>query len=75
MVFGSLTIGFLNLLGLPASNLFLQIMFGGSTLRPILSISSLFLSIIAVAAIGVIASLYPTSVALGVSPVQAMQRK
>ncbi len=75
IAFGSLTIGILNLLGLPASNLFLQIMFGGSTLRPILSISSLFLSIIAVAVIGVIASLYPTSVALGVSPVQAMQRK
>jgi len=72
---GSLTIGALNLLGLPASNLFLQVLFGGSTLKPILSISSLFLSIIAVTIIGVLASLYPTSVALGVSPVQAMQRK
>lgn len=72
---GSLTIGVLNLLGLPASNLFLQVLFGGSTLKPILSISSLFLSVVAVAVIGVVASLYPTSVALGVSPVQAMQRK
>lgn len=75
IVFASLTIGILNVLGLPASNLFLQVLFGGSVLKPILSISSLFLSIIAVAVIGVIASLYPTSVALGVSPVQAMQRK
>lgn len=75
IAFGSLTIGMLHVLGLPASNLFLQVMFGGSSLKPILSISSLFLSIIAVAVIGVIASLYPTSVALGISPVQAMQRK
>ena len=75
IVFGSLTIGILNLLGLPAGNLFLQVLFGGSALKPILSISSLFLSILVVAVIGVIASLYPTSVALGVSPVQAMQRK
>ena len=72
---GSLTIGVLNLLGLPASNLFLQVLFGGSALKPILSMSSLFLSVIAVAIVGVVASLYPTSVALGVSPVQAMQRK
>lgn len=75
IVVGSLTIGVLNLLGLPASNLFLQVLFGGSTLKPILSISSLFLSVIAVAIVGVVASLYPTSVALGISPVQAMQRK
>ena len=75
IAFGSLTIGVLNMLGLPASNLFLEILFGGSILKPILSISSLFLSIVAVAIIGVVASLYPTSVALGVSPVQAMQRK
>lgn len=75
IVFGAATIGILNLMGLPASNLFLQVLFGGSTLNPILSTSSLFLSLLAVAVIGVIASLYPTSVALGVSPVQAMQRK
>ena len=74
IVFGAATIGILNFLGLPASNLFLQVLFGGSTLKPILSTSSLYLSLIAVAFIGVIASLYPTSVALGVSPVQAMQK-
>ncbi len=75
IAFGSLTIGILNLLGLPATNIFLQVLFGGSTLKPVLSISSLFLSVIAVAIVGVVASLYPTSIALGVSPVQAMQRK
>lgn len=75
MAAGALVIGALNLIGLPASNLFLQVLFGGSVLKPVLSVSSLYLSVAAVAAIGVLASLYPTSVALGVSPVQAMQKR
>ncbi|CAA9582902.1 MAG: hypothetical protein AVDCRST_MAG86-3089 [uncultured Truepera sp.] len=74
VAFGGLTIGVLNVLGLPAGNLFLQVLFGGPVLRPVLSISALYVSVIAVAVIGVVASLYPTSVALGVSPVRAMQK-
>lgn len=75
MAAGALVIGVLNLLGLPAGNLFLQVLFGGSVLKPVLSVSSLYLSVAAVAVIGVLASLYPTSVALQVSPVQAMQKR
>lgn len=75
MAAGGLTIGILNAVGLPASNLFLQVLFGGSVLKPVLSIASLFISMVAVAVIGVLASLYPTSVALGVSPVQAMGKR
>ncbi len=74
MAIGSLVIGIFNIVGLSAGNLFFQILFGGSTLNPILSISSLFISLFVVAVIGVIASLYPVSVALRISPVQAMQR-
>ena len=51
-----------------------QNLFGGSTLNPILAVSSLFTSLGIVAVIGVVASLYPASVALGIAPVQAMQR-
>lgn len=72
---GSLTVGLLNALGLPANNLFLQILFGGSVLRPVVSVGALGLSIVAVAVVGVVSSLYPTSVALGVSPLQAMQKR
>ena len=72
---GSAVIGALNLIGLGAPNLFLQILFGGAVLKPVLSISSLYLSMIVVAVVGVVASLYPVSVALGVAPVQAMQNK
>ena len=65
----------MNAVGIPASNLFLQILFGGPVLKPVLSILSLFVAVVAVAVIGVLASLYPTSVALRVSPVQAMSRR
>ena len=71
---GSAVIGTLNLIGLGAPNLFLQILFGGAVLNPVLSISSLYLSMIVVAVVGVVASLYPVAVALGVAPVQAMQK-
>lgn len=75
MAAGALTIGVLNAVGIPASNLFLQVLFGGSVLKPVLSAFSLLISVAAVAVIGVLASLYPTSVALKVSPVQAMSRR
>lgn len=74
VAFGSAVIGTLNLVGLGAPNLFLQILFGGAVLKPVLSLSSLYLSMIVVAVVGVVASLYPVSVALGVAPVQAMQK-
>ena len=61
---GSAVIGALNLIGLGAPNLFLQILFGGAVLNPVLSISSLYLSMIVVAVVGVVASLYPVAVAL-----------
>ncbi len=75
MAAGALSVGVLNAVGIPASNLFLQLLFGGPVLKPVLSILSLFVSVVAVAVIGVLASLYPTSVALRVSPVQAMSRR
>lgn len=75
MAAGALSVGVLNAVGIPASNLFLQILFGGPVLKPVLSILSLLVAVVAVAVIGVLASLYPTSVALRVSPVQAMSKR
>jgi putative ABC transport system permease protein len=71
---GSLTVGVLNAVGIQATNLFLQVLFGGAALHPVLSFGSLVAAIFAVAVIGVAASLYPASVALRVSPARAMQR-
>lgn len=72
---GIAIIGALNAIGLTASNIFFQILFGGSTLRPVLSVTSLVSSLFIVVFIGILASLYPVSVALGITPVQAMQKK
>lgn len=72
---GSLIVGVLNLIGLPASNVFLQTLFGGAELKPVLSLFSLAASLVAVTVIGVLASLYPAAVALGITPVQAMGRR
>ncbi|MDC7228426.1 MAG: FtsX-like permease family protein [Spirochaetales bacterium] len=66
------------LLGLNAScinidNMFVRMLLGGSELRPVISIQTLLLDLIGVVAIGVAASLYPTVVALRISPVTAME--
>ena len=58
--------------GIRASNLFLQILFGGERLQPEISAGSVAFSLIMVAAIAVISSLYPLAVALRISPRQAM---
>jgi putative ABC transport system permease protein len=71
---GGLAVGVLNVVGLEATNLFLQVLFGGTALHPVLSPGSLVAAVIAVAVIGIGASLYPASVALRVSPARAMQR-
>ena len=58
--------------GIPASNLFLQILFGGEVLRPEVSPGSVMFSLVMVAVIAVVSSLYPLAVALRISPRQAM---
>ena len=58
--------------GIRATNLFLRILFGGEVLRPVVSFGSVAFSLLMVAAIGVLSSLYPLAVALRISPRQAM---
>ena len=58
--------------GIRAGNLFLRILFGGELLRPEISPGSVALSLLMVAAIALLASLYPLIVALRISPRQAM---
>ena len=58
--------------GIPASNLFLQILFGGEVLRPEVSPGSVMFSLVMVAVIAVVSSLYPLAVALRISLRQAM---
>ncbi len=74
VLMGALLIGIIKGIGIQSSNVFFEILFGGATLRPILSLSSVLWSLLATVGIGVLSSLYPTAVALRISPVRAMQK-
>jgi putative ABC transport system permease protein len=73
IVAGCLILLILNLTGIEAPNMFFRIIFGGEVLRPVLSISSVLLSLVVVSVISIVASLYPVAIALKVQPVKAMQ--
>ena len=68
-----LTILILNLLALPATNPFLQILFAGEALKPQLSVLSVFSSALIVMVLGIIAHTYPVSMALKIQPIRAIQ--
>ena len=66
--------GILGATGIESSNEVLQIFMGGPVLSPVVSGASVFQSLIAVILVGIFASLYPASIALGIQPVTAMNQ-
>lgn len=72
VVLGVAALLILGATGIRASNLFLRILFGGEVLQPAISAGSVVFALVMVAAIAVVASLYPLAVALRISPRQAM---
>ena len=66
-------IGILHLIGVPATNTFLTILFAGPELKPVASAISVFGSLLIVSVVGVLAHLYPVSVALKIQPIRAIQ--
>jgi len=74
LLIGSVLLLVVNRVGIASSNMFFAILFGGSTLRPVLSMGSLVWSLLAAVAIGLVSSLYPASIALKIAPVKAMQK-
>ena len=72
VVLALVLLAFLGATGIRATNLFLRILFGGEVLRPAVSLGSVAFSLLMVAAIAVLSSLYPLAVALRISPRQAM---
>ena len=66
-------VGILNLIGIPATNVFLRILFAGDSLRPEASVQSIVSALLIATGVGVIAHLYPVSVALKIAPVRAIQ--
>ncbi len=59
-------------IGYEAPNTFLQVILGGPVLFPVISVKAVVISLVTVALVGIVASLYPVSIALKISPVKAM---
>lgn len=70
---GSLILFILNKVGLKASNIFFEIIYGGPELRPELSLSSVIMSVVVVVVVGIVSSTYPTSIVMKTSPLKAME--
>lgn len=75
VIIGMAVLGVLSLVGLEAPNQFLRLIYGGDILRPVLSASAVVTALAGVLVAGLVASLYPTRVALQIRPVVAMQGK
>ncbi|KGE72739.1 ABC transporter permease [Spirochaeta lutea] len=69
---GALLVGIFNATGLTAPNAFFEIIFGGETLRPVLTFGAVFQALLMMLGIGYLSSLYPVSVALKIQPVKAI---
>jgi putative ABC transport system permease protein len=74
VIIGIITLLIFRVIGIEASNEFVQILLGGGVFRPLISWNAIITSVAAVSVVGIIASLYPVSVALKVSPLEAMNK-
>ncbi|MBN1686558.1 MAG: ABC transporter permease [Spirochaetales bacterium] len=72
ILLGSLTIGIVGAARIETQSLILQMLAGGSVIRPVISAGSIIVSLIGMLAAGVIASVYPAQLALRIEPRQAM---
>lgn len=70
---GSIILAVLNVMGIEATNMFFEILYGGKVLKPQLSLSSVLLALGVVVVVGVVASSYPASIVMRMEPVKAMQ--
>lgn len=74
VILGIIILLIMGAVGIEATNQFLQILLGGEIFRPQISGSSILWSMLMVSIVGVISSLYPVSVALKISPLEAMNK-
>jgi len=73
MIVSFLTNGLIWLLRIPATNEFLGILFGGNLMRPLITAGSIAGSLVLIVVVGLVAHIYPVTVALRIQPVRAMQ--
>lgn len=72
ILLGAVALGAFGMIGIPAPNMFFEILFGGEILYPVVSVQTVIQSMVIILFIGIISSLYPVSVALKIQPVQAI---
>jgi putative ABC transport system permease protein len=73
VLLGSLVLFILNRVGLEASNMFFEIIYGGPVLRPELSVSSVIMSFVVILVVGIVSSTYPAAIVMKTSPLKAME--
>ena len=66
-------IGVLHAIGIPATNTFLTVLFAGPELKPAASMAGVATAVLVVTLIGLLAHIYPVSIALRIQPVRAIQ--
>lgn len=69
---GSIAVAIMGIVGIEAPNEFIEVLIGGPTLDPRVSVPSVAWSMVAIALAGLIASFYPVALALKIRPVTAM---
>lgn len=70
---GILVLLIIRLIGFEAGNPFVEILFAGKVLKPVIQPMSMLATLLGVVAFGIIANLYPLRLAIRVQPVKAMQ--
>lgn len=73
IVAGGIVLGILNVVGLEANNIFVEMIYGGKVLRPELSLSTVLMSFVVVIVVGLVSSTYPTFIVMRTSPLKAME--
>ena len=74
IVLGLIGVNILSLAHFTSTNDMVQLFFGGDTFRPLLTVVDIILTIIQLTIVTLIAVIYPTRVAQGITPLDAVQR-
>ncbi len=72
ILLGFLTIGIVGAAHIETENMILQMLVGGSIIRPMVTTGSVIVSLVGMISAGILASLYPASLALRIEPREAM---
>ena len=75
IVAGIIVVKVLALLNITSTNDMVQLLFGGDTFHPLLSVADLLVTVIQLAIVTIIAVVYPTRVARSITPLDAVQRE